>query len=137
LCAACVFARPLNSSVRRHLASDLAIALAALLALFVAFPVALFFALRWPARRWLKRHQSNPLAVTIRPSGVIVYTCLIVAMTAMLSVYQLQPDSRLGTFLHQPGGLVTAILVLAIVSGVVEAVLRRLGHPTTRAKRDV
>jgi ATP-dependent Clp protease adaptor protein ClpS len=100
-------------------------ALLLLLGIFVLGPVALFFGLRWLARRWLRSSPAHPYAVKVTPWGFVVTACTTLVLLYGAVEYQLEPDSALGAFLHEPGGVVMGLFVLLLV-GYIEGLLRRV-----------
>ena len=105
-----------------------------ILAVVIAFPVALFFVLRMLARRWSRTHSAHPYAVTITPAGLVVYGCVALALFYALAAYQLHRDSGVGGFIHTHGGIPAAVAVICIIGGLTEAALRYFGYSTTRTK---
>ena len=110
-----------------------------LFGIFVVFPVTLFFFLRWLAFRILKPKRDVAGMRVITPIGFVFYGCMVLVMIALCAAYQLQPAGPLGAFLHQPAGLLAAVLLLFFGSSVAEVLLRKFGTPTVRdrARRDV
>jgi ATP-dependent Clp protease adapter protein ClpS len=104
-------------------------ALLLLLGIFVIFPVGLFFALRWMARRWLRHRLAHPYAAKLTPSGLVVYACMILVLLYAAVKYQIESHSAVGTFLHKPGGVVIGLGAVALVVGYLEVILRRIGRP--------
>jgi ATP-dependent Clp protease adapter protein ClpS len=109
----------------------MAMILLVLLGFFVVIPAGLFFALRWMARRWLRKTPANPYAAKITPWGFAVYACMTLILLYGCVTYQLNPDSALGTLLHKPGGVVIGLAVVLLVVSYVEVFLRRAGRPTS------
>jgi len=110
-----------------------------LFAIFVAFPVALFFGLRWLARRWLRHHPSAEATAQLTPTGYALYGCFVLVLLVFAAAHELESTGPLGAFLHRPGGALTALLLAIFAQGIAAEVLRRSGYPTTRVKgaRDV
>ena len=106
-------------------------ALLLLLGIFVIFPVGLFFALRWIARRWLRHRPAHPYAAKLTPSGLIVCACMILILLYAAVKYQIESHSAVGTLLHKPGGVVIGLVAVALVVSYVEVFLRRIGRPSS------
>ena len=117
----------------------MAVMLLILLGMFVVFPVALFFGLRWIAFRSLRQKRSALGLGVVTIAGFALYACLVLVLAAIVFAYQTQPHGRIGTFLHQPGGVVVAVLLALAGCSLAEWWLRRVGHPTVRVRgsRDV
>ena len=76
----------------------MALILSMFLAIFVFGPVALFFALRWLAGRWLRNRPANLFAAKITGSGLVLYAVLTLALLCIPLTYELRPDSVVGAF---------------------------------------
>jgi ACR3 family arsenite efflux pump ArsB len=108
--------------------------------IFVLLPIALFFAGRWLVFRIIGRGRAARREMRkITLAGFALYACLTLVLIVFCAAYQLQPDGPLGSFLHQPMGLLAAFLLTVVGFGVAETLLRKLGAPTMRDKdrRDV
>ena len=102
-----------------------------LLGMFVVFPVALFFGLRWVAFRYLPKDRAGrKLAITA--TGYALYGCLLLVLLLLTAAPRLQPDGPLATFLRQPGDLVAGILLSLVGCTIAERILVKLERPTTR-----
>jgi hypothetical protein len=105
-----------------------------LLGVFVILPVGLFLLLRLVARRWLMKRPAHPYAAGITPTGFVFYGYQALVLLIFAAANKLEPDGALGGFLHTPGGLVVTLLIWVILTGIVEALLRTWGCPTTRPR---
>ena len=107
----------------------MALILSMLLVIFVFGPMALFFALRWLARRWLRNRSAHPFAAKITGSGLVLYAVLTLALLGIPLTYELRPNSAFGVFFHEPGGVLIGLVVVVLVVGFVERYLRKIGRP--------
>jgi hypothetical protein len=116
-----------------------ALMLLLLVAIFVVLPVGLFLVLRRSARRWVRAHPSHPWSASLTPAGLVIYSSWIVLFVVLLTLDKLQPNSPFVAFVRGHGGLVTALVVTAMVAGIAEQALRHFGGAASRreAGRDV
>jgi hypothetical protein len=106
-----------------------------LLAIFVVFPIALFFALRRLARQWLRRHPRADVArAVITPTGYALSGCLTLVLLVGIAARQLEPNGPLGQFLNRPSGLLAGTVVVLLGFSIAGATLDKLGYPTTRRR---
>jgi hypothetical protein len=72
-------------------------------------------------------------------TGVALYAITIVAFLVCTVVQKVAPESVLGAFLSDDGGLAIAMIIGAIAFGVAAATLHATGHPLfdERTGRDV
>ena len=75
---------------------------------------------------------ESDFAVSITPTGNVLFGGMVGFWGACLSAWKLAPQSALGTFVSTIDGAVTAIGGSVVVFAIAMVVLEKLGHPSIK-----
>lgn len=103
-----------------------------LLGFFFIFPVGLFFALSWLARRWFRRRPFANATTKITLTGLALYGCLVLVLISGVAAKEIEPNGPLGAFLNRPGGIIAGHVLAWIAFWIANVALAKVGQPSFR-----
>lgn len=81
-----------------------------------------------------KQGSGRDLALSITPTGTVLFACIVGFWIVCVAARKLAPEGYLGAFLNTPDGVAVVLFGSVLFSGVAGAILEKLGYPIARRK---
>lgn len=78
------------------------------------------------------RFPEHDIAMSITPTGSVLFACLVGFWVVCLVIRMLQPPSTVGLFLSGRDGMVLVVVGSVLCCGVAGSVLAKLGYPIVK-----